>query len=274
MKDAKKQIQGIKNNLESIVDIVKVFQNHFEHLREEKKKWLSTSPKGQSVISNRTGVKKQALLGTKIKKRGVKNKIFNQAALTDTESNKMHDLLKKGYVSTTSKPKRNMLGTGRAKSKSTSGVQPFKNKLKAIKQKNLSNSRSPIRADSRSTSSNRKIKSTIASTDLKRSHQLHNSGDSVSIASEKPKAVYFKNTLESHNKIKLSSTKNCIFSLKTNIFHRYKNTNNDYPRAKREVILKQRVFKRWNRRTATPDVQVLRQWEAETWKVSIDNIMT
>jgi hypothetical protein len=161
------------------------------------------------VASSRVCNKKQVFLTSKIKKKGIKNRVYNQAALTDTETTKMHDLLKKGMVNNSSKPKRNTVVNGRTKSNSTSGVQPFKNKLKAIKQKNFSNSRSPVRDNSQSTSSNRKIKSTIASTELRRSHQLRTSGESASIASEKPKAVYFKNTLESHNKIKLSAMKNC-----------------------------------------------------------------
>jgi len=117
----------------------------------------------------------------------------------------MNDLLRKGFFN--NKPKRNV-ANGRAKSKSTSVTTQFKNQLKEIQRKNLSNSRSAGREDSQSTESNRKIKSTIASSDIKRSQALRNSGESVSIASEKPKAAYFKNTLDSHNKIG-STLKSC-----------------------------------------------------------------
>lgn len=148
-------------------------------------------------------------LSNKIKtKKQIKPKLNNHATLTDTESNKMHDLLKKGYSN--GKSKKPIINT-RTKSKSISGANPVKNKLKSIKEKNLSNSRSPGRIESVSSESNRKFKSTMASTDLKRSQPLRNSGESVSIASEKPKAVYFKNTLESHNKIMQSSVKSCKF---------------------------------------------------------------
>lgn len=158
-------------------------------------------------MSNKTCNNKQAFLSNRVKKKVKKTKALgNQATLTDTESTKMHDLLKKGYFNAKNK---RPAAHGRGNSKSTSGNTPFKNKLKVIQGKALSNSRSPRRADSQSTESNRKIKSTMASTDLRRSHPLRNSGQSASIASEKPKAAYFKNTLDSHNKIGANTFKEC-----------------------------------------------------------------
>lgn len=184
-----------------------MFQNHFEQLRGEKKKRNSPSPVVTSVVSSRTSNNKQAFLSSAVKKKVKKQKALgNQATLTDTESTKMHDLLKKGYFN--SKNKRAPI-TGRIKSKSTSGNNQFKNKLKLMHGKALSNSRSPQRTHSQSTESNKKIKSTMASTEIKRSHELRNSGQSVSIASEKPKAAYFKNTLESHKKIGAATLKGC-----------------------------------------------------------------
>ena len=178
---------------------------------EKKNKRPSQSPKVTSVTSNRTHTNKQAFLSSKGKRKVVKTRAYmNQANLTDTESSKMHDLLKKGY--TYNNKNKRALVQGRAKSKSASGSKVMKNKLKSIQEKGLSNSRSPNRGDSRSTDSNRKIKSTIASSDIRRSNAFRNSGELISVASEKPKAVYFKNTLESHNKIKLSSIKNSKFS--------------------------------------------------------------
>lgn len=118
----------------------------------------------------------------------------------------MHDIMKKGYFN--SKPKAAYINS-KPKSNSISTNKNVQNKLKVLNNKNQSNSRSPKRADSQSTESNRKIKSTIASSDLKRSHELRKSGESVSISSEKPKAAYFKNTLDSHNKIGSIGFKNC-----------------------------------------------------------------
>ena len=145
-------------------------------------------------------------MGNKGKRKFIKTKTYtNWANLTDTETTKMHDLLKKGY--TFNKTKRATL-QNRKNSVSSSGAKTIKNKLKSIQVKGLSNSRSYKREISRSTDSNRKIKSTIASSDIKRSNAFRIPGEVLSVASEKPKAVYFKNTLESHNKIKLSSIKN------------------------------------------------------------------
>ena len=136
-----------------------------------------------------------------MKKRPVKKvkAPIHQAALTDTESTKMHDLLKKGYLST--KTKKTYL-TSHQKSVS------IKTKVAPVKSKK-SISRSPNRDDSQSTESNRKIKSTMASTEMWKTHALRNSGESISLASEKPKAAYFKNTLDSHNKIGPSTLKAC-----------------------------------------------------------------
>lgn len=129
-----------------------------------------------------------------------------QAALTDTESTKINDLLKKGYLNP--KPKKTYLSS-KPTSNSISELKLIKNKLRSPQVKNSSNSRSPVRADSQSTESNRKIKSTMASTEMWRSHALRNSGESVSVSSEKPKAAYFKNTLDSHNKIGSAPVKSC-----------------------------------------------------------------
>lgn len=212
VKDLKKQIQGIKYNLESIVDIVKVFQNQFEQLRENKKKQrLSQSPRVLGGNPNNSCTKNKIFMSNRMKNKKVKKTrpvVTHQAALTDTESTRMHDLLKKGYVNQRSKK---TYLTSKPKSNSISGPKIVKNKLKSVHLKNASNSRSPIRADSQSTESNRKIKSTLASTDLRRSHALRNSGESMSIASEKPKAAYFKNTLDSHNKIGPGTMKSCGF---------------------------------------------------------------
>ena len=111
----------------------------------------------------------------------------------------MHDLLKKSYPVTKTR-----------KTYLTSHHKAISNKTK-LRQTNpkLSNSRSPNRDDSRSTLSNRKMKSTIASTEQWKKRTMRASGDSVSIASEKPKAAYFKNTLESHNKIGPSTLNAC-----------------------------------------------------------------
>jgi hypothetical protein len=126
--------------------------------------------------------------------------------LTDTESTKINDLLKKGYLNP--KPKKTYLST-KPTGNSISELKLIKNKLRSPQIKNSSHSRSPIRADSQSTESNRKIKSTMASTEMWRSHALRNSGESVSVSSEKPKAAYFKNTLDSHNKIGSAPVKSC-----------------------------------------------------------------
>lgn len=125
----------------------------------------------------------------------------------------MHDLLRKGYFN--SKPKKDYLSS-KAKSNSITGPKLVKNKLKCVQLKNASVSRSPIRSNSQSSSSNRKIKSTLASTDIRRSNVLRNSGETMSIASEKPKAAYFKHTLDSHNKIGAGALKSCRIKLDTN----------------------------------------------------------
>lgn len=121
--------------------------------------------------------------------------IYNRAPLTDTESIRMSDLMKKNYINP--KPKQTYL-TSKVKS---SAQKLTKSKMMTAMTKTVSNSRSPNRDHSQSSSSNKKIKSTLASTDLWRSHALRNSGESMSISSEKPKAAYFRNTLDSHNKI-------------------------------------------------------------------------
>jgi hypothetical protein len=141
-----------------------------------------------------------------MKKRSVKKvKVpIHQAALTDTESTKMHDLLKKGYLS--AKTKKTYLTNHQKSISGRPKVAPAKSKM--------SGSRSPNRDDSQSTESNRKIKSTIASTEVWKTHAFRNSGESLSLASEKPKAAYFKNTLESHNKIGPSTLKACKISHK------------------------------------------------------------
>lgn len=154
----------------------------------------------------------------------------HQAALTDTESNRMHDLLKKGYTNAKTKPKY----ASKPKSNSISNSSMLKSRLKpTINSKNKSSSRSPGRVDSQSSESNRKIKSTIASTDMWRTHALRNSGESVSIASEKPKAAYFKNTLDSHNKIGGGTLKGCKFGKVT---FRFESEDPGHPRAEREVV--------------------------------------
>ena len=146
-------------------------------------------------------------MNNRVRKKSKKSKALgNQATLTDTESSKMHDIMKKGYFNSKSKA---AYMNSKPKSIVSSTSKNMQNKLKILNTKNQSNSRSPKRGDSQSTESNRKIKSTIASSDLKRSHELRKSGESVSISSEKPKAAYFKNTLDSHNKIGSIGFKNC-----------------------------------------------------------------
>jgi hypothetical protein len=55
VKDLKREINEIKGNLESVVDIVKVFQTHFEQLREKaKQQRTSQSPRFSSGVSNRS----------------------------------------------------------------------------------------------------------------------------------------------------------------------------------------------------------------------------
>jgi hypothetical protein len=181
-----------------------VFQSTFEQLRESSNmmsKRASQSPRYITGASTRSSGKKQVFLSSKVKKKPVKKvkASIHQAALTDTESNKMHDLLKKGYP--IAKTKKTYL---------TSQQKTISNKTK-LRQTHpkLSNSRSPNRDDSRSTASNRKMKSTIASTEQWKKRTMRASGESVSIASEKPKAAYFKNTLESHNKIGPSTLNAC-----------------------------------------------------------------
>jgi len=207
VKEMQREIQGLKTHLESIVDIVNVFQTHFQQLRtKSKKERSSNSPKLCSNISNRSCVKKEAFLSStkpKPKKTAIKKKTLqnHKSPLTDTESSKMTDSMRKTYFN----PKQKK----RIKAKPTYSAQ----KVAKIKDyprylKTVSNSRSPLRAESQSSGSHNKIKSTLASTELWRSQALRNSRESMSISSEKPKAAYFRNTLDSHNKIGPDAAKN------------------------------------------------------------------
>uniref|UniRef100_A0A7S3KQ65 Uncharacterized protein n=1 Tax=Euplotes crassus TaxID=5936 RepID=A0A7S3KQ65_EUPCR len=206
IKDIKKQISGLQNNMESIIDIVKVFQSQFEQLKKATKARATSpgSPKFSTGVSTRSSNKKQVSFNTRVKKKVRKSKpAVHQAALTDTESNKMHDLLKKNCPNL--KTKKNFYANkSKSKSISSSGL---KNKFKPNTFKNQSVSRSPHRDDSHSTTSRNKKKSTIGSAERWKSQALKNSVETLSISSEKPKAAYFKNTLDSHNKIRSGGTK-------------------------------------------------------------------
>ncbi|CAI2367125.1 unnamed protein product [Moneuplotes crassus] len=200
IKDIKKQISGLQQNMESIVDIVKVFQNQFEQLKSKTIRNTSPgSPRFSAGMSTRSSNKKQVNFSSKTKKKGRKSKpAVHQAALTDTETNKMHDLLKKNY--TTSKPKKT-LHANKAKSKSISS-SGIKNKLKQSSSKNPSVSRSPQRENKHGAASRNKKKSTVGNPERWKTHAVKSSIESLSISSEKPKAAYFKNTLDSHNRIR------------------------------------------------------------------------
>jgi hypothetical protein len=154
--------------------------------------------------------------------------IYNKAPLTDTESIRMSDLMKKNYINP--KPKQTYL-TSKVKS---SAQKLAKSKIMATWNKTVSNSRSPNRDNSQSSSSNKKIKSTLASTDFWRSHALRNSGESMSISSEKPKAAYFRNTLDSHNKIGPNTAKTRKFIL---VYFRITIEKAGGSSAKREAVL-------------------------------------
>jgi regulator of replication initiation timing len=55
VREVRKDIQGLKTHLESIVDIVNVFQTHFQQLRQNSKKQRpSTSPKLSTGVANRS----------------------------------------------------------------------------------------------------------------------------------------------------------------------------------------------------------------------------
>lgn len=150
-------------------------------------------------MSTRSSNKKQVNFSSKTKKKGRKSKpAVHQAALTDTETNKMNDLLKKNFA--TSKTKKSLYANkAKSKSISTTGI---KNKLKQSPSKNPSFSRSPPREDRHNTASRNKKKSTIGSSERWKTHVVKNSIESLSVSSEKPKAAYFKNTLDSHNRIR------------------------------------------------------------------------
>jgi len=205
VKEVRKDIQGLKTHLESIVDIVNVFQTHFQQLRQNSKKQRpSTSPKLSTGVANRSWIKKQAFLSTKPKtKKVIKKKTLlnHKTPLTDTESSRMTDLVRKTYFNPSQKKPTKTKPTYSAQK--VSKTKDYPKYLKTV-----SNSRSPLRAESQSSGSNHKIKSTLASTELWRSQALRNSRESMSISSEKPKAAYFRNTLDSHNKIGPDPSKN------------------------------------------------------------------
>jgi len=161
---------------------------------------------GVSGLSTKSSNKKQVNFNNKTKKKLRKIKqTAHQASLTDTENNRMHDLLKKGYIP--SKVKKNTHAS-KTKAKSISG-STLKNKLKLAATKNPSISRSPVREYSQNNSVHRKMKTNGAISDIWKFKKLRGSGETISISSEKPKAAYFKNTLDSHNKIRSGAGKLC-----------------------------------------------------------------
>lgn len=178
-------------------------------MREVKKKTkVSTSPRA-STTSSKICSKKQVFLNAKAKKKPKKTRpSYNQTALTDTESTKVPDLLKKGYLQ--AKPKKDYMKSKPKANLMAPTKQP--SKLKTSTKNNISTSRSPGCDETQSTISNRKdkIKPTIGNRNIKqkRTHLLRSSGESISVASEKPKATYFMNTLDSHNLIQSATIKN------------------------------------------------------------------